>query len=106
MNIYKNWKARTLLGLDESEDINDFTNHDISERNIKCDICITELWNDMFKNDILKEVRALNKIDRKPRDCIFGVLNKIIRKIIDYFFVILGLGNASFRNGSLFNQIK
>ena len=30
INIYKNWKAKILLGLDSSEDIPNFTNHKIS----------------------------------------------------------------------------
>ena len=45
--LTKNWKAKSLLGLDSSEDILNFTNHEISERNIKCDICIAQLWDDM-----------------------------------------------------------
>ena len=43
----KNWKDKSLLGLDSSEDIPNLTNDKISERNIKCDICTTQLWNDM-----------------------------------------------------------
>ena len=49
------------------------------------------------KNDPLKElrilVRALNKIDKKFRDFIFGVCNEFIRELIDYFFMIIDLGN-------------
>ena len=48
----------------------------------------------------------LKIIDDKPRDCIFGVCKKFKRKMIDYFFMILDLGTASFVNGSLFTQIK
>ena len=48
--IYKNWKDKILLGLDPSEHITNFNNHGISERNIKCDLCTTKLWNDMSKN--------------------------------------------------------
>ena len=51
-------------------------------------------------------VRALNKIDEKPRHCIFGVCNKFIRKMTDYFFIILDLGTASIGNESLFTQLK
>ena len=60
--------------------------------------------------NILKElhvlVRALNKIDEKPGYCIFDVCNKFIRKMKDYFFMILNLVTASFGNGSLFTQLK
>ena len=51
-------------------------------------------------------MRALNKIDEKTGDCIFGVCNKLTRKRIDYFFIIIDLGTASFRNMSLFTQLK
>ena len=36
----KNWRSLSVLGLDLSEDIPNLTNHDISESNIICDICI------------------------------------------------------------------
>ena len=45
----KNCKAKSLLVLYSSEYITTFTNHGISERNMKCDSCITEIWNDMSK---------------------------------------------------------
>ena len=60
--------------------------------------------------NILKElhllVRALNKIDNKPRDWIFGVCKKFIGKLTYYFFMILDVGTASFRNGYCFTQLK
>ena len=48
-NIYKNWKAKSLLGLDSSEDIPNFSNNLISESNINFDIFITELYYYMSK---------------------------------------------------------
>ena len=36
----KNWRSQSVLGLDLSEDIPNFTNHDISESNMRCEICI------------------------------------------------------------------
>ena len=45
--MYKNRKDKSLLGLDSSEDIPNFTNHDISDINIKCEICTTQMQNDM-----------------------------------------------------------
>ena len=39
----KIWKAKSLLGLNLSEDNPNFTNHEISEINMKCNICIIEL---------------------------------------------------------------
>ena len=45
----KNWESKSLLGFNSSEEIPNFTNHDISERNMRCDICTRELWHDMSK---------------------------------------------------------
>ena len=45
----KNWQSKSLLGLNLSEDIPNFINHDISDRNVRCEICITELRHDMPK---------------------------------------------------------
>ena len=36
----KNWRSLSVLGLYLSEDIPNFTNHDISEINMRCEICI------------------------------------------------------------------
>ena len=44
-------------------------------------------------------MRALNKIDKSHREKIFGVCRKFIRKLTDYFFMILDLGTALFGNG-------
>ena len=46
-NIYKNWEYKSVLGFNSSEEIPNFTNHDISESNMRCDICIIELCYDM-----------------------------------------------------------
>ena len=43
----KKQRAKYLLGLDSSEDIPNFTNHDIPESNMKVNICISELWKDI-----------------------------------------------------------
>ena len=45
----KNWRSHSALGFNLSEDIPNFTNHDISESNMRCDICIREQWYDMYK---------------------------------------------------------
>ena len=45
----KIWESKSLLGFNSSEEIPNFTNHDISERNMRCDICTRELWHDMSK---------------------------------------------------------
>ena len=45
----KNWESKSVLGLNSSKEIPKFTNHDISESNMRCDICIIELWHDMSK---------------------------------------------------------
>ena len=108
---YKNWKSKSLLGLDSSEDTPNFTNHEISESNMRCNIFIGELCKDISKIfELLKElnvlVRYLNKIDNRHGEYIFGVCKKFIRKLTDYFFMIIDLGTASFGNGSLFTQIN
>ena len=60
--------------------------------------------------DILKElyflVRDINKIYKKLRYCISGVCKQFIKKLEDYFFVIVDLGTASFVNGYMSPQIK
>ena len=38
-----------MLGFNLSEEIPNFTNHDVSERNMRCEICIIEMWYDMSK---------------------------------------------------------
>ena len=40
----KIWESKSMLGFNLSEGIPNFTNHDISESNIRCDIFIRELW--------------------------------------------------------------
>ena len=69
-------------------------------------------------------MRTLNKVDKSPggevfgyskkslkldirhREKIFCVSKKFIRNLIDYFFMIIDLGAASFGNGSLHTQLK
>ena len=100
-----------MLGFNLSEDIPDFTDHDISESNMIFAICTRELWHYMSKKiELLKElhylVRFFNKPEKNPREEIFGVYKKIIRKLTEYFLIILDLGTASFENGSLFTKLK
>ena len=47
--IKKNWRSLSALRLDSSEDFTNFTNNDILESNMRCDISIRELWHDMSK---------------------------------------------------------
>ena len=51
-------------------------------------------------------MRDLNKGEKSPREGIFGVCKIFIRKLTDYFFVILDLWTKSFENGSLFTWLK
>ena len=109
--IIKNWKSKSLLGLDSSEDTPNFTNHEISESNMRCKIFIGELCKDISKIfELLKElnvlVRYLNKIDNRHGEYIFGVCKKFIRKLTDYFFMIIDLGTESFRYGYFFTELK
>ena len=50
--------------------------------------------------------KIIKKLDISPREKIFSVCKKIIRKLIDNFFKIIDLGSVTFGNGSLFNQMK
>ena len=43
----KNWESKSVLGFNSSEEILKFTNYDISKINMRCYICIKELWHDM-----------------------------------------------------------
>ena len=45
--LIKDWKEKRLLGLYSSEYIPNSTNYDISESEIKCEICRRQLWNYM-----------------------------------------------------------
>ena len=47
-------------------------------------------------------MRALNKPDKSPREEIFGVCKNNMRKLMDYLFVIIGLGTSSFGNAYFF----
>ena len=100
-----------MLGFNSSEEITNFTNYDILDITMKCEMCIKELWHEMSRKFYpLKELhsllRALNKPDTGPREEIFGVCKTFITKLIDYFFTIIDLGTASFGNESLFIQQK
>ena len=45
----KNWESKSVLVINSSEEIPKFNNHDISESNMRCDICIKELCHYMSK---------------------------------------------------------
>ena len=67
-----------MLGYDSSEEITHFNNHDVSYKNMRCEDCIKELWDNMSRNIvILKElhalVEALNNNFKVPGEAIFGV---------------------------------
>ena len=60
--------------------------HDISDSNMRCEICFKELWDDMsIKVELMKElhslVKALNKSYKVPREEKYGVCKKIHNKI-------------------------
>ena len=63
----KNWESKSVLGFNSSEEIPNFTYHDITEGNMRCDICIRELWNYTLKNWAIEGIKffvsALNKPD-------------------------------------------
>ena len=50
-----NWKSKSVLGINSSEVITNFTNYDISDINMRCEVCIKELCYDMSRKvDLLK----------------------------------------------------
>ena len=51
--MIKYWNMKRLSGLHSSEDIPDFTNHKISESNIKCEKCTSQFLNDILEHSIL-----------------------------------------------------
>ena len=60
-----------MFGYNSSEEITNFNNHDISYSNMRCEVCIKQLWDDMSRKiDLLKElhslVKALKKITNFP----------------------------------------
>ena len=61
-----------MLGFNLSEEIPNFTNHDISESNTRCKICIREMW-----HDTSKQIEPLKKLHFLVRP----VCKKIIRKL-------------------------
>ena len=51
----QNWQSKSVLGFNSSEGITNFTNYDISDSNMRCEVCIKELWDDIsIKFDLLK----------------------------------------------------
>ena len=69
----KNWQSKSVLGFNSSEGITNFTNLDISDRNMRYEVCIKELWDEMSRKiALLKElhslVKALNKSYKVPRE--------------------------------------
>ena len=39
----KNWQSKSVLGFNSSEEITNFTHYDISESNMRCELCIKDL---------------------------------------------------------------
>ena len=82
----KNWLSKSVLGFNSSEEITNFTNHDISDIKMRCEVCIKELWDDMSRKvELLKElhslVKALNKSYKVTREEKYGVCKKFITKL-------------------------
>ena len=60
--ILKNLAYNSELGIDSSDELTHFNNHDISDKNMTCADCIKNLWDDMArKTKLLKELHALVK---------------------------------------------
>ena len=84
----KNWQSKSVLGFNSSEGITNFTNYDISDSNMICEVCIKELWDDISRKvDPLKElhslVKALNRNCKSPREEKYGVCKNFITKLTD-----------------------
>ena len=83
-----NWQYKNVLGFNSSEGITNFTNHDILDSNMICEMCIKGLWDDMSRKiDLLKEFHSLVKSFKKnykvPREDKYGVCKKFITKLTD-----------------------
>ena len=97
--IKNNWQSESVLGFNSSEGITNFTNHDISDSNMRCELCIKELWDDMSRKiELLEElhslVKASNESYKVPIKEKYGVCKKFITKLTDYFFTIIELGTT------------
>ena len=69
--IKNKFQSKSVLGFNSSEGITNFNNHDISYSNMRCEVCIKQLWDYMSRKiDLLKElhilVKALNKNFKVP----------------------------------------
>ena len=54
-DTFKKIQSKSVLGFNSSEGITNFTNNDISDSNMRCEVCIKELWDDIsIKFDLLK----------------------------------------------------
>ena len=42
-----NWESKSVLGFNSREEITNFTNYDISDSNMRCEVCIKELWGEI-----------------------------------------------------------
>ena len=89
-----NWQSKSVLGFNSSEGITNLTNYNISDSNMRCEVCIKELWDDMSRKvDLLKELHSLvmasNKPDKITREEKYGFCKTIVTKLTDYFFTII-----------------
>ena len=90
----KNWQSKSVLGFNSSEEITNFTSHDISDSNMICEVSIKELWYDMSRKvELLKELysllKVLNKSYKISREEKYGFCKHFMTKLIDYFFTII-----------------
>ena len=63
-------------------------------------------WKNWAIERITCSSEGLKKVGKRPGEGIFGVCKIFIRKLADYFFFIIDLGNKSFGNGYLFIELK
>ena len=80
-DTFKKLQSKSVLGFNSSKEITNFNNHDISNRNMRCEVCIKQLWVDMSREiDRLKDlhslVKALNKNYKFPSKDKCGVEGK------------------------------
>ena len=58
----KKLHSKSVLGFDSSEEITHLNNNDISYKNMRCAVCIKELWDEISRKiDLLKELHILVK---------------------------------------------
>ena len=87
----KNLAYKSELGLDSSDELTHFNNHDISDKNMTCADCIKNLWDDMARKTkntkgITCTCEGLINGKKITGSKAFGVCKTFITSLTEYFF--------------------